>query len=173
MRVHTSLLRSVSDVVVRCPIEAKRRRSSSLSPTVAERQTQGTANAGVPQDVTAPYIGVSAPSQWGTSVHNTLYWINPPDPLYNRTLVVRKIGSAPTSPDDGEIVHDSHVPAFVDRTGTADTHYYYRIYTVGHNGEYSEGVVDLITSPAITWRGFSCSGSGFVAATVHFPRTPN
>lgn len=113
-----------------------------ISLAVRERVAGGSGGAfGTPGEIQAPYIGVAAPSEFGTSEHNTLYWINPPEPAYDRTVVVRKAGSAPSGPNDGEVVHYSHIPAFVDVTGTAGTHYYYGIYTVGHNGSYSAGTI--------------------------------
>jgi hypothetical protein len=113
-----------------------------ISLAVRERVAGGSGGTvGTPGEILAPYIGVAAPSEFGTSEHNTLYWINPSEPTYDRTVVVRKAGSAPTGPSDGEVVHNSHIPAFVDVTGVAGTHYYYGVYTVGHNGSYSAGTV--------------------------------
>jgi len=56
-------------------------------------------------------------------------WVNPRDPQYSTTHMMRQIDSAPTSNDDGELV-------------------YYRIFTESQAGLYSEGVVvDIVTSP--------------------------
>lgn len=120
-----------------------------ISLTVREQtEGDGTGTAGAPDEVLRPYIGVAEASEFGTSIHNTIYWVNPPDPAFDRVVIVRKIDSPPSDAEDGEIVHDSHRPAFVDATGVEGTHYYYRIYTVSHSGDYSEGIVmDRVQGP--------------------------
>lgn len=81
------------------------------------------------------------PAISGSNTYNTIQWINPEDNDFNKVVIVRKIGSAPASLNDGTIVYESHEPNFCDSTGSSGNHYYYRIYTVDHGENYSNGVV--------------------------------
>jgi len=52
--------------------------------------------------------------------------------------VVRKIGSFPTGPTDGEEVLDSLANKVIDSSLTAGTLYYYNVYTYDENGNFSD-----------------------------------
>lgn len=74
-------------------------------------------------------------------------WVNPSDPQYLTTHVVRKVGSAPASLDDGELLYSGTFPMFKDMEVELGQHYYYRIFTESRAGLLSEGkVIDIITS---------------------------
>lgn len=74
-------------------------------------------------------------------------WVNPNDPQYVTTHIVRKVGSAPHDVNDGELVYSGAFPLFKDSDVELDQHYFYRIFTESRSGLFSEGiVVDIVTS---------------------------
>lgn len=85
-------------------------------PLTVREQSEGSSsgsNSGAADKVMRPYIGVAQASQFGPSMHHTIYWINQPDPAFDKVVIVRTEDSAPVSPDDGKAVHDRHLPACV------------------------------------------------------------
>lgn len=91
-------------------------------------------------DTTAP-SDVIIPAIAGQNSVNTLQWINPQDDDFKEVSIIRKAGAAPSDRTDGEEVYRSHIPNFVDVSGTTGTHYYYLIQSVDYSGNYSPGVV--------------------------------
>ncbi|PKL27810.1 MAG: hypothetical protein CVV46_09295 [Spirochaetae bacterium HGW-Spirochaetae-2] len=77
----------------------------------------------------------------GQNSVNTLQWLNPQDEDFNEVSIIRKADSAPSDRSDGEEVYRSHIPNFIDTTGTSGVHYYYLIQTVDYSGNYSTGIV--------------------------------
>jgi len=73
----------------------------------------------------------------------TLKWRNPSDSDYNGTLVVRKVGSRPTSHTDGTIVYKSTTlykganEEYTDTNIDNNTTYYYAIYAYDKQPNYS------------------------------------
>lgn len=67
---------------------------------------------------------------------------------WSSSVVIRKVGSAPTSPSDGVRVYVSTTRnqhssnPFVDTTVENETHYYYAVYAYTTLGAYSEAVVE-------------------------------
>ncbi|HEX3046984.1 MAG TPA: hypothetical protein VHY08_19680 [Bacillota bacterium] len=86
-----------------------------------------------PEDVLFPMITGKG--------YNAIQWVNPNTPSFEKTVIIRKADSAPTSNDDGEIVFEGYPPNYCDQTGKHKTHYYYRIYTVNFSGGRSDGIV--------------------------------
>ena len=77
----------------------------------------------------------------GQSAYNILQWINPQDEDFKEISIVRKVGQAPADRTDGEEVYRSHIPNYIDMTGTSGTHYYLLIQKVDKSRNYSTGVV--------------------------------
>lgn len=85
-------------------------------------------------------------------------WTDPDDVVHNtRTLcawagtkVVRKAGSAPTSPNDGVLLVDNKTKNAYKTTYLADPNlptgvtYYYGFYPYGTNGRYASGIVSTL-----------------------------
>jgi hypothetical protein len=81
------------------------------------------------------------PAISGPTTYSTLQWISPKDPDFDKVVIVRKAGSAPTSKTDGDIVYDGYLPNYCDTTGSSGVHYYYLVYTVDNSGNASTGIV--------------------------------
>jgi len=99
------------------------------------------ASTGIPVDMHNAPSDVSIPAISGKSSYNTLQWINPQDKDFREVSITRKAGEKPQDRTDGEEVYRSHIPNYIDLTGTSGTHYFYLIQTVDFSGNYSEGVV--------------------------------
>ena len=103
-------------------------------------------------------VPLDPPSSFAASAGNakvTLTWTDPPDKTsqpsgqtiatWSYTRIVRKTGSQPTGPHDGELVVSSSVrdqyatTGFVDDGLTNDTLYYYAAYAYNTDGVASEG----------------------------------
>ena len=104
------------------------------------QENQGSDTNSTPDDTTPP-SEVYFPAISGPTSYNTLQWINPNDTDFNKVVVIRKIGSAPTSTSDGETVYEGYEPNYCDATGLSGTHYYYSVHTVDYAGNYSSGIV--------------------------------
>jgi hypothetical protein len=92
-----------------------------------------------PSDVIAPIIYV--PIIYEQESVNTLQWLNPQEEDFNEVSIIRKADSAPSDRSDGEEVYRSHIPNFIDTTGTSGVHYHYLIQAVDYSGNYSTGIV--------------------------------
>lgn len=84
---------------------------------------------------TLPYqvTGLTATSDFVPSI--TVSWINPTE-YWAGTLIVKKVGSAPTGVHDGEKVYDGTGTTFVDTDVEFDTDYYYRAFPYNEKGQY-------------------------------------
>ena len=127
--------------------------------------TQSTAGSSV-------YLGdVTGTSAVAANQQVSLKWTDPSDVSvsgsvlahWDRTIVVRKAGSAPTSYTDGTVVVSSTVKnqysttAFVDTGLTNGTTYHYRFFPVSKEGSFKSGTsvsarpsATSVTIPSIT-----------------------
>ncbi|WP_342532809.1 fibronectin type III domain-containing protein [Lysinibacillus sp. FSL K6-0057] len=64
----------------------------------------------------------------------TLNWINPTDSDFNKTKILRKVGSYPTSPVDGTVVYEGSGTTVNVTELTNDTMYYFRAFTYDNSG---------------------------------------
>lgn len=101
--------------------------SDATSPPAASNTSDA------PKDVQFPIIT--------GKFHNTIQWVYSNDPYFEKTIIIRKAWSAPTSTTDGEVVYEGSTPNYYDRTGFTGVHYYYRIFTVDTYGRHSNGIV--------------------------------
>lgn len=114
-------------------------------------------------------VPLDPPSSFAASAGNakvTLTWTDPPDKTsqpsgqtiatWSYTRIVRKTGSQPTGPHDGELVVSSSVrdqyatTGFVDDGLTNDTAYYYAAYAYNTDGVASAGAFVNATPKAGT-----------------------
>ena len=114
-------------------------------------------------------VPLDAPSSFAASAGNakvTLTWTDPPDKTsqpsgqtiatWSYTRIVRKTGSQPTGPHDGELVVSSSVRdqyvtnGFVDDGLTNDTLYYYAAFAYNTDSVASEGAFGSATPQAGT-----------------------
>ena len=93
------------------------------------RLRRGTILPGTVAGLTAQATGTSTIS---------LTWSNPTDPYFAGTIIVRKLGSYPTHPEDGSQIYNGKAGAFVDTGLAAKTTYYYTAFTYNSAGQFSE-----------------------------------
>ncbi len=67
-------------------------------------------------------------------------WRNPGESNFVRTVVVRKEGSYPTSPTDGQTIYEGRAETFTDTNVANGTTYYYAVYSYNHGKTYSKGI---------------------------------
>lgn len=67
-------------------------------------------------------------------------WNNPGEENFVRTVVVRKEGSYPSSPSDGETLYEGRGETFTDTNVTNGKTYYYALYSYNHSKTYSAPV---------------------------------
>ena len=67
-------------------------------------------------------------------------WNNPGESNFVRTVIVRKEGSYPTSPSDGQTIYEGRGQTFTDTNVTNNTTYYYALYSYNHSKTYSSPV---------------------------------
>ncbi len=91
-----------------------------------------------------PETAISLPITHPTLINGTgldgeivFTWNNPNEADFVRTVIVRKLGSYPTSPTDGTIVYESDGETFTDMNLTNGTMYYYAFYAYDHARTYS------------------------------------
>ena len=65
----------------------------------------------------------------------TLSWTNPTE-YFGGVLIVKKIGSAPTSPTDGEKIYSGTAETFTDADVQFDTEYFYRAFAYNSKKQY-------------------------------------
>ena len=123
-------------------------------------------------------VPLDPPSSFAASAGNakvTLTWTDPPDKTsqpsgqtiatWSYTRIVRKTGSQPTGPHDGELVVSSSVrdqyatTGYVDTGLTNDTTYYYAAYAYNTDGVASEGAFASATPIAGTPLGNLAEGT--------------
>jgi peptidoglycan hydrolase-like protein with peptidoglycan-binding domain/phosphodiesterase/alkaline phosphatase D-like protein len=98
-------------------------------------------------------------------------WKNPGESDFVRTIVVRKVGSYPSSPTDGTTIYEGRSETFTDTNIQNGTTYYYAVYSYNHNKTYSTGV-KVSASPNGLNQEVKFNESGFTSATStdHFTR---
>ena len=97
-------------------------------------------------------------------------WNNPGEANFVRTVVVRKEGSYPASPSDGQTVYEGRGKTFTDTAVVNGTTYYYSLYSYNHSKTYSAPVrVSLAPKSGANEVTFNESGSLVsVAPVFHF-----
>lgn len=96
----------------------------------------------------------------------SLYW-NPPTTRWDAVRVVRKEGSPPSSPDDGDVVYEGRARTFVDYEAQPGLPYYYGAWAVA-NGLYPPQ--SAIVSVTADWLEISFDQPGthtFVSSAAH------
>jgi peptidoglycan hydrolase-like protein with peptidoglycan-binding domain len=97
-------------------------------------------------------------------------WNNPGEENFVRTVVVRKEGSYPSSPSDGQTIYEGRSETFTDTNVTNGKTYYYALYSYNHSKTYSAPVrVSLAPKTGNTQIKFNESGSlKSVLPVMHF-----
>lgn len=89
----------------------------------------GGVNQTLPEQVTAFHAAAnSTPAV-------VLTWTNPVD-HFGGVLIVKKIGTAPTSPTDGEKIYSGTAETFTDADVQFDTEYFYRAFAYNEKKQY-------------------------------------
>lgn len=94
-------------------------------------------------------------------------YCNPPTTRWDAVRVVRKEGSPPSSPDDGDVVFEGRARTFVDYEAQPGLPYYYGAWAVA-NGLYSPQ--PAIVSVTADWLEISFDQPGthtFVSSATH------
>lgn len=77
-------------------------------------------------------------------------WKNPNEDSFVRSVLVRKEGNYPTSPQDGQVVHEGDTETFTDTNLTNGKTYYYTMYSYNDAKQYSRGIqVSLVPRQGI------------------------
>jgi hypothetical protein len=76
----------------------------------------------------------------GKNSYNTLQWVNPSEKYFKRVVIVRNQGEEPMSYTDGDIVFEGIGSSFCDLTATPGKKYFYKVYVVDSEGNYSKGL---------------------------------
>lgn len=119
--------------------------SSSTSPN-NESVSSGSSSGGAPvtsggggsygivtPTVPAPAVVSVAPADSQT----VFIWNNPQTSGFSGTLIIRKEGSYPTSPTDGQVLYKGDATTFTDTNLQNGKSYYYAMYSYGSAGAYS------------------------------------
>ncbi len=91
-------------------------------------------------DITPPGNVTNFTAQ-GLDGQVVLSWTNPADADFVRTLIVKKIGSAPINEDDGDAIYEGTDTTFTDTELVNGAAYYYTAYTFDGAPNYSSGVM--------------------------------
>ncbi|MFA5799182.1 MAG: fibronectin type III domain-containing protein [Patescibacteria group bacterium] len=75
----------------------------------------------------------------------TLTWNNPPDVDFAGTKILRKLGSYPTGPTDGDVVYIGSGVTTLDNGLTNGVTYYYAAYAFDTNGNFASGALAQAT----------------------------
>jgi phosphodiesterase/alkaline phosphatase D-like protein len=99
-------------------------------------------------------------------------WNNPGEANFVRTVLIRKEGSYPSSPTDGQTIYEGRGQTFTDTSVVNGKTYYYALYSYNHSKDYSVPVlISLAPKAGNTQLQFNESGS-LVSATPseHFTK---
>ncbi len=99
-------------------------------------------------------------------------WNNPGESNFARTVVVRKEGSYPTSPADGQTIYEGRAQTFTDTNVQNDKTYYYAVYSYNHAKIYSNGI-KISLAPNANNKEVKFNESGVIESTLpieHFTR---
>jgi peptidoglycan hydrolase-like protein with peptidoglycan-binding domain len=99
-------------------------------------------------------------------------WNNPGEANFVRTVVVRKEGSYPNSPTDGQTIYEGRGQTFTDTNVVNGKTYYYALYSYNHSKVYSTPVlISLAPKAGNTQLKFNESGSlGSATPIEHFTK---
>lgn len=138
---NTSTLSNVATVTTASPTPVP---TPTPAPTPSASSSGGgsgiAAQTGLFDDFTPP-AQVGNPTIQGADRQLTLSWTNPTDPDYVRTMIVRKVGSRPTSRLDGEVIYEGTGTEYTDTNLDNTQTYYYSIHTYDKKPNYSVGTV--------------------------------
>lgn len=97
-------------------------------------------------------------------------WNNPGEANFVRTVVVRKEGSYPSAPTDGERLYEGRGQTYTDTGLQNGSTYYYAVYSYNHARTYSRGInLSLAPNAGNKQVKFNESGSTTSATpTFHF-----
>lgn len=96
----------------------------------------GTSGGTVSGPIGAPTLTSAA----GDDSQITLNWNDPGTSSFVRTIVVKKTGSYPTSPTDGQVIYEGNGGTFTDTNVSNGTTYYYAIYSYDRAKNYSSPI---------------------------------
>jgi len=100
-------------------------------------------------------------------------WNNPGEANFVRTVVVKKEGSYPTSPSDGQTIYEGRGDTYADTSLQNGKTYYYTVYSYNHSKTYSRGV-NISLAPNAGNKEVKFNESGSLASStpaLHFVRT--
>jgi peptidoglycan hydrolase-like protein with peptidoglycan-binding domain/phosphodiesterase/alkaline phosphatase D-like protein len=100
-------------------------------------------------------------------------WNNPGEVNFVRTVVVKKEGSYPTSPSDGQTIYEGRGDTYADTSLQNGKTYYYAVYSYNHSKTYSRGV-NISLAPNAGNNEVKFNESGSLASStpaLHFVRT--
>ncbi len=100
-------------------------------------------------------------------------WNNPGEANFVRTVVVKKEGSYPTSPSDGQTIYEGRGDTYADTSLQNGKTYYYTVYSYNHSKTYSRGV-NVSLAPNVGNKQIKFNESGTLASSTpifHFVRT--
>jgi peptidoglycan hydrolase-like protein with peptidoglycan-binding domain/phosphodiesterase/alkaline phosphatase D-like protein len=100
-------------------------------------------------------------------------WNNPGEANFVRTVVVKKEGSYPTSPSDGQTIYEGRGDTYADTSLQNGKTYYYAVYSYNHSKTYSRGV-NVSLAPNAGNKEVKFNESGSLASSTpifHFVRT--
>lgn len=100
-------------------------------------------------------------------------WNNPGEANFVRTVVVKKEGSYPTSPSDGQTIYEGRGDTYADTSLQNGKTYYYTVYSYNHSKTYSRGV-NISLAPNAGNKEVKFNESGSLASSTpafHFVRT--
>ncbi len=120
---------------------AQSSQSSQPSPTGSSGQS-GSSGGGGGGPVSSVGNSVNAPTMLnaeGVDKEVVFSWKNPNESSFIRTVLVKKEGSYPTSPQDGQVLHEGDAETFTDTNLSNGKTYYYTIYSYNDAKQYSRG----------------------------------
>ncbi len=100
-------------------------------------------------------------------------WSNPGEENFVRTVVVKKEGSYPISPSDGQTIYEGRGDTYADTILQNGKTYYYAVYSYNHSKTYSRGV-NISLAPNTLNKEVKFNESGSLASStpaLHFVRT--
>ena len=139
--------------------------NTGISRTMANDIYNPDYNANLPTVLNPPSNLNAIVNNAGTGV--ALSWTNISNPLLASVLVIRKVGSAPSSSTDGVTVYSGTGQSVAD-TVTANTVYYYAAYSMDGSGNLSTPMIIQVNTGLVSVYGTITltSGGGLSNATL-------
>ena len=116
--------------------------ANSQSPQSSSGQS-GSSGGGGGGSVSSAANSVNAPTVLnaeGVDKEIVFSWKNPNESSFVRTVLVKKEGSYPMSPQDGQIIHEGDAETFTDTNLSNGKTYYYAIYSYNDAKQYSRSI---------------------------------